>query len=686
MKSGKFKVLVKFTFNLSIIFLFSQYIGYCSCTKVDKEETNIDDETSLSASISGTASAQIVEPIEGSLAGSLANLSAAMVSSPAGCSSSPFNVFILGAGSSPVYKGITDESGKFAIENIPENKEALIVFSCAAPISNYLSEMKCLGKDNMTNLICDPVSNAAVRALESIFGGPLEENTSLYKIYEMSEFLTDKAAIFIDEIKNDTNLIALIETAQTAEELKTAFENSTNTAVTIAFSDMKNSVNTVLYPVLESLTLSGTLTQGMPITITWNVPNKTNIYGFVVGLVSDFDASTASSTSQIESIYISMNSSGIILPSESSYTFTMPPAYGGNYYVYFSILDMQGNSISFLSDSRISTTNYTIVHTAGDQINQYYASTIPLASLTVGANSYTCGDGNISPPEECETITIGCNTSCKFEPPTSGTCNSASLQSISISNAALDLNTSENVIITVVADFSCAKYIGVNLTGPANETEYINLTHAGVGVFSGQFPKSKYNMDGTWTVTDVFVYDADNIEHTFIHNGAEYIYNGSTATGTTFAPSVVITNSLIDNVLPLLTALAVEGTPTGTNGTNYQLGDVITVTSTASDADSGIMGVFIDIVDSESSQNVYGSCFALNLGNGTCICDIVLSGFGDTSPVTLYPKLMVMDNARNVSEYVFEPATYSQNYLNFASQQVSTVPITFIIMDVNPQP
>ncbi|MDH5716183.1 MAG: DUF4215 domain-containing protein [Spirochaetia bacterium] len=215
-----------------IYLIISIFIFILNCSDKKKNNETIDTETSLSTSISGTASAQTIETLSGSLAKIYYSKINKMEAAASGCGNSNFSVLAVGSGGSNLYSSQANADGSFKIENLDNSNEYVLIFECASPITEFLKTMKCLGKPGDINLICDPVSNAVIRAIEQKTKKILEETTTLQglEIAEQTEqiindiktaALNNTSSTIIQDIENSTSLTSLVNLLENDSDVGT---------------------------------------------------------------------------------------------------------------------------------------------------------------------------------------------------------------------------------------------------------------------------------------------------------------------------------------------------------------------------------------------------------------------------------------------------------------------------------
>lgn len=131
---------------------------------------------SLSASVTGAVSADVISSVFNVLPNG--RFSAAV--NPGACASSAFNVKRVGGNGTTISSGTAGADGSFTAQTTADDEVVIDFTSCS---------IKCFGKPNSTGLLCDPLANAVVLALEeelgeSVDGSTLFEGLSIAKIAE----------------------------------------------------------------------------------------------------------------------------------------------------------------------------------------------------------------------------------------------------------------------------------------------------------------------------------------------------------------------------------------------------------------------------------------------------------------------------------------------------------------------
>ncbi|MDH5717882.1 MAG: hypothetical protein OEZ22_09615 [Spirochaetia bacterium] len=207
----------------SILLIILFIVAYCS----DEKAVDTGSDTTLTASISGTASAETVEPISGSLAklsGSVAlNKALSERQSAVGCANSDYEVFPVGSGKAmefeengeKVTKKKTGDKGTFSIDGVYIENEVVFLFTCGSAPGNFLTNnsMKCLAKPGAKNIICDPITDAVVRTIEVENGGLGIENSKALKGLKITDNVVKMAGDIKNAAKLDSNILLDIEGA-----------------------------------------------------------------------------------------------------------------------------------------------------------------------------------------------------------------------------------------------------------------------------------------------------------------------------------------------------------------------------------------------------------------------------------------------------------------------------------------
>jgi len=176
-------------------------------------------------------------------------------------------------------------------------------------------------------------------------------------------------------------------------------------------------------------------------------------------------------------------------------------------------------------------------------------------------------------------------------------------------------------------------------------------------LFEASFPESIYNMDGTWEITNINIYDASWMSQGFNKNATTGLYTyASTGLDTTvpLAGTVTITGATVDTTPPVLVSANVTGTP---SGANYQMGDVLNIEAVITENVSGIDNyvLWVDITDDFDN---YGGCYLNPTGvTDTYACSVTLEGVGFSGTMPVYAKFQMNDIAGNYNNYYLNAPT-----------------------------
>ncbi|MDH5720752.1 MAG: DUF4215 domain-containing protein [Spirochaetia bacterium] len=464
-------------------------------------------------------------------------------------------------------------------------------------------------------------------------------------------------------------------------------------------------------PVVHSITITGNPSgtggqylTGDEYTVSWDIRDPDGIMGYVilVAPAMDIQAFLASSTDGVP-VYIDWalppggSGDNPFLPGNiSNFTFTVPDAYGQEYYPMILAFDSNMNITSVLFDHTVSDTNMTLSFNLFNfdgpppaNVN-YFVSNLPKVYMAIEPNSYTCGDGTTQLPEQCEdnnsTTGDGCDANCLFELPGDVCLAGHPLQSVSVSPTAINAASGEKSQITIQTDWRCTKEVEMTLTnadtGEQRELWDDFLNHTDVGEYTLYFPKNAYLTDGAWQITEIRIKDSSDNEYRYkpsavVTNFFGYDYNWSNNYVNTMAatPSAInITGGTPDNTAPVITNIVVTGTA---SGANYQPGDVLTVQAMITDDISGIQYAYAEISD-QNYEN-YGYCQLQPTATPNLYaCDATLEGFSFTSgAVQVYARVGTQDNANNHIQYEYKDSV-STTYYSYYDEGASTDTATAI--------
>ncbi|MDH5716307.1 MAG: DUF4215 domain-containing protein [Spirochaetia bacterium] len=198
------------------------------------------EEISLSASISGSATSNTVSNSGTVISGSLAKLrdplqkltGPVVLQKGTPCSGS-YGVYSIGGDGTALSSGTLSADGSFA-SDAPITDEVVVQFAACGTAS--FPAMKCLGKAGESGLICDPLSNGIIMALEYALdptGVVTVETSADFKgleIYTLVKALGDIVRV-VDSLSGDeaeeiVELTEAIEAATTKQEIYNLFVGS----------------------------------------------------------------------------------------------------------------------------------------------------------------------------------------------------------------------------------------------------------------------------------------------------------------------------------------------------------------------------------------------------------------------------------------------------------------------------
>ena len=250
--------------------------------------------------------------------------------------------------------------------------------------------------------------------------------------------------------------------------------------------------------------------------------------------------------------------------------------------------------------------------------------------------------------------------------------------------STIDASISAAASIAVTANIQFGS-IQMTLFDGTND-QVVSLTEApiGSGNYSASYVPAIYGPNGAFRFKNMYLYNANNTL-TYFRNSNVAIANSvieKSLDMTAFAatvlnsPEISVINQLADITPPVLNSISTSGTPTGSGGTRYLTGDILTVNMNVTDDISGVASIRASLYD--PVLNYFGSCVVAAPVSGANSCNITISGAAPFTENLEVDFITLKDVAGNQRVYSYNAGA---NYFDSFLAAASAVPVSFVPYD-----